>query len=50
MIAGIAVLLIIVFGSSVVDVIPMAALVGVMFVVAINLSMIYDSIRKLDRS
>ena len=35
-IAGIAVLLIIVFGSSVVDVIPMAALVGVMFVVAIN--------------
>lgn len=35
-VAGIAIFIIIMFGSSVVDIIPMAALVGVMFVVAIN--------------
>ena len=35
-IAGITILLIILFGSSLIDVIPMAALVGVMFVVAFN--------------
>lgn len=35
-VAGLAIFAIIMFGSSVVNVIPMAALVGVMFVVAIN--------------
>ncbi len=35
-VAGVAIFIIIVFGSSVVNIIPMAALVGVMFIVAIN--------------
>lgn len=35
-IAGISIFVIIIFGSSIVDIIPMAALVGVMFIVAIN--------------
>ena len=35
-VAGIVIFIIILFGSSVVDIIPMAALVGVMFVVAFN--------------
>ena len=35
-VAGLVIFFIILFGSSIVDIIPMAALVGVMFVVAIN--------------
>lgn len=35
-VAGLVIFLILLFGSSVIDIIPMAALVGVMFVVAIN--------------
>lgn len=35
-VAGVVILLILLFGSSVIDIIPMAALVGLMFVVAIN--------------
>lgn len=36
LVAGVVILLILLFGSSVIDIIPMAALVGLMFVVAIN--------------
>ena len=35
-IAGIAIFIMILFGSSIINIIPMAALVGVMFIVAIN--------------
>ena len=36
LVAGVSILLILLFGSAIIDLIPMAALVGVMFVVAIN--------------
>ena len=36
LVAGVSILLILLFGSAIIDIIPMAALVGVMFVVAIN--------------